>query len=184
MLATTLVVLGALAAAPALAQNGGRTGGASLPHIKAAGESLTYDGFTNFNCTQGGFTVDATAHFDIQGDAAVSGVTTLDGAPYDTFNFPLTDGPDTFTTLFSRVFTPPPPGSSSYVFVFRAQVSQGIRRIGTSVTTITCTNGLLSAVNVWTPNGEPIPAGGPAAWLALALLLAASAALRLSTRRA
>lgn len=167
----------------ALAASGERTGG-SLPGAKASGESFTYDNFTNFNCSQAQFFTNATAHFNIVGDVVLDGVTKLDGTQYDTYSIPVTGGPDTFITNFSRNFTPPPPGSSTYTFVFRSTVLQGTRRIGISETTIVCTNGALSAQNIWIAGGEPIPAGGPASWAALALLLAAAAAVRLAPRRA
>jgi hypothetical protein len=185
LLAIALLVLGALAASSARAQDGGRIGGASLPHVKAFGESLTYDTFSNFNCSQSGFTTDAVAHMDITGHVFLDGQSFLNGQPYDTYTEDLLTGPDTFPTVFSRVFTPPPPASSIYTFEFRSRVRQDERFVGLSVTTITCgTNGAFSAVNTFQPNLPPIPAGTPAGWAALALLLAAVAARRLRPRRA
>jgi hypothetical protein len=183
-LAAALLALAGIGAAPAHAQSGGRTGGASLPHVKAFGESLTYDSFSNFNCSQGGFTTDAIAHMDIAGHVLIDGQSYLNGQPYDTYSADLLTGPDTFPTVFSRTFTPPPPGSSTYEFVFRSRVRQDDRFVGWSVTTITCNAGALSAANVFAPADNPIPAGTPAGLAALALLLAAAAALRLRPRRA
>jgi len=169
--------------AVALAASGERTGPAA-PALKALGDSLTYDNFTNFNCSQLGFVAKATAHLDIAGPIHISGVTTLDGIPYDTYSLDDPGGPDQFETEFSRDFTPPPPGSATYTFVFRSNVFQNGQRLGISQTTITCANSVFSAVNVWLAAGEPIPAGQPAGWAALALLLAAAAAVRLAPRRA
>jgi len=184
ILATALLVLGAVAASPAHAENGGRIGGASLPHVKAFGESLTYDTFTNTNCSQAGFTTDAVAHMDVNGHVFLDGQSFLNGQPYDTYAEDLLTGPDTFPTTFSRVFSPPPPASSTYEFVFRSRVRQDDRFVGWSVTTITCSAGVFSAINVFQPNLPPIPAGTPAGWAVLALLLAAAAARRLRPRRA
>ena len=185
LLATLLVSLATLAAAPALAQDGGRIGGASLPHTKVFGESLTYDTFTNFTCSQTGFTTDAVAHMDIAGHVFIDGQSFLNGLPYDTYTADLLNGPDTFPTVFSRVFTPPPPASAIYTFEFRSRVRQDDRFVGWSITTITCgSGGTFNAVNTFDPADVPIPAGTPAGWAALALLLAAAAALRLRPRRA
>jgi hypothetical protein len=184
LLAAALVALAGIGAAPAHAQNGGRIDGTSLPHVKAYGESLTYDTFSNFDCSQGSFTTDAIAHMDIAGHVFIDGQSYLNGVPYDTYTADLLTGPDTFPTTFSRVFSPPPPASSTYEFIFRSRVRQDDRFVGWSVTTITCTNGALSAVNAFAPNEPPIPAGTPAGWAALALLLAAAAARRLRPRRA
>ena len=186
LLATALLVLGVFATLPALAQNGARGGSPSLPQTKAASESLTYDTFTTFNCSQSGFTTSTVVHLDITGPVIVEGTTTLDGAPYDTYTADLGIGPDTFVSSdgFGRVFTPPPPTSSTYTFVFRSRAIRDGTTVGTSVTTIACANGVFSAVNAWEPAGTPIPAGTPAAWAALALLLAAAAAARLRSRRA
>ena len=178
-----LLALAAGLPAPALAASGERVGGASLPTVKVEGESLTYDNFTNFNCSQTSFFTNATAHLNIQGDVVLLGTTTLDGSPYDAYNLPVPGGPDSFQSEFSRVFAPQP-ASSTYTFVFRSVVVQGPRRIGTSITTITCNGGVFGAANAWIPEPEPIPAGQPAAWAALALLLAAAAAVRLARRRA
>jgi len=186
LLATALLLLGVFVTLPALAQSGGRAGSPSLPHSKAAGESLTYDTFTTFNCSQSGFTTSTVVHLDIAGHVFVEGTTTLDGAPYDTFSNDLGIGPDTFVSSqgFARIFSPPPPTSSTYTFVFRSRAIRDGTTVGTSVTTITCANGVFSAVNAWEPLTSSIPAGTPAAWAVLALLLAAAAAARLRSRRA
>ena len=186
LLATALLLLGLFAALPALAQNGGRGGSPSLPQSKAVGESLTYDTFTAFNCSQSGFTTSTVVHLNITGQVFVEGTTSLDGTPYDTYTADLGIGPDTFVSSqgFARIFSPPPPTSSTYTFVFRSRAIRDGTTVGTSVTTITCANGVFSAVNAWEPAGAAIPAGTPAAWAALALLLAAAAAARLRSRRA
>lgn len=179
-----LALAGALPATASPA-SGERIGGPSIPVVKALTNALTYDNFTNFNCSQSAFFTNATAHLDIQGDVVLSGTTTLDGVQYDTYALLVSPGgPDSFQTEFSRNFSPPPPASSTYTFVFNSHVLQGGRRLGVSQTTITCANGAFSAVNVWFPGDEPIPAGGPAGWAALALLLAATAAAHLARRRA
>ena len=85
LLATALLMLGVFATLPALAQNGGRGGSPSLPHSKLVGESLTYDNFNTFNCSQGGFQTGTTVHLDIVGHVFVEGTSFLDGAPYDTY---------------------------------------------------------------------------------------------------
>ena len=177
------LALASLLPAVALAASGERTG-PSVPALKALGDSLTYDDFTNFNCSQLGFVAKATAHLDIAGPIHISGVTTLDGVFYDAYSLDDPGGPDQFETEFSRDFTPPPPGSATYTFVFRSNVFQNGQRLGISQTTITCANSVFSAVNVWLAAGEPIPAGQPAGWAALALVLAAAAAVRLAPRRA
>jgi hypothetical protein len=179
-----LFALSACLPASALAASGERVGGASLPGAKAGVEALTYDAFVNSTCSQAGFFTDATAHLDISGDVVLGGVTTLDGAHYDEYTLPVPGGPDVFPTKFFRDFAPPPPASSTWTFVFRSHVYQGGRRLGTSQTTITCTNGVFGAVNAWIPEPEPIPAGGPLGLGALALLLAAVAVRRLALRRA
>ena len=172
--------------APAWAASGGRIGAGSLPHAKAVGESLTYDSFSNFSCSQAGFTTDAIARMDIAGHVLVQGSTRLNGVPYDTYFDDLETGPDTFPTEFFRPRVGDPPfdaGSNSYTFAFSSRVTVDGRTVGTSVTTITCTAGAFSAFNEWIPGPEPVPAGHPAAWAALALLLAAAAARRLAARR-
>lgn len=147
------------------------------------GASLTYDGFTGFNCSQSGFFTSAVGHLTIQGAATVEGRTFLDGKPYDTYTLDLGTGPATFPTDFSRTFASPPPSSSTYRFVFDSQTFAGKRQVGRSVTTIVCQNGVLSATNVWT-TPEPVPAGHPAAAAALALFLAGAGWARLRARRA
>lgn len=182
--AASLFAIALASSALAAPGSGERTAPAPGTGAKASSESLTYDGFSGFNCSQAGFFTLATGHLDIAGPVSVAGRTTLDGAPYDTYAFDLGTGPDTFQTTFERTFAPPPPGSATYTFVFRSDVYQGARFVGSSITTIACANGAMSAANVWRPLAEPIPAGPPAAWIALALLLAASGVARLARRGA
>lgn len=174
-------------ALPAHAGQGGSGGllGSSSPGSKYAndGESLTYDSFSGFNCSQGAFFTSAIGHLDIKGPVIVEGRTLLDGKPFDTYTLDLGTGPATFPTDFSRTFTSPAPSSSTYKFVFDSRAMQGKRQVGRSVTTIVCQNGALSAANVWTTL-EPVPAGHPATWAALALLLAGAGWVRLRARRA
>ena len=181
-----LVALALALALPAHAAQGGSGGllGSSAPEAKDAsqGESLTYDSFTGFNCSQSGFFTSAVGHLTIRGAVTVEGRTFLDGKPYDTYTLDLGTGPATFPTDFSRTFASPPP-SSTYQFVFDSRALAGKRQVGRSVTTIVCQNGVLSAANVWT-TPEPVPAGHPAAGAALALLLAGAAWARLRARRA
>ena len=180
-------MLAAILASPAHAQNGGRAGGGSLPGTKADGESLTYTDFSAFNCSQTGFTADAVAHLDIAGHIFIDGTTSLNGKPYDTYADDLAFGPDTFNTKFFRPRLNDPPfdaGSSTYTFEFVSRVRRDDEFLGYSVTTITCAGGAFSAVNAWQPAAPPIPTGHPVGWAALALLLAAAAAARLSPRRA
>jgi hypothetical protein len=187
LVSALLVALAFVVAAPsAHGASGERTGGPSLPMVKANGESLTYDTFTGGSCSQAGFAVNTVAHVAIDGTIDVAGQTFLNGAPYDTYAY-QDFGPDSYATDFSRPRPGDPPfgaTSSSYVFVFQSVVRRSNEVLGKSVTTITCANGVLvSAANQWISNAEPIPAGHPAAWAALALLLAAAAAMRLTTRR-
>lgn len=184
LLAVLLVALAGIAASPAHAANGERVGNGSLPQTKAVSDSLTYDSFSSFNCSQTGFFANAVAHMDISGHVFIDGQTYLNGVPYDTYFEDLLFGPDTFPTDFSRNFTPPPPANSTYTFVFRSRVRQDDRQVGVSTTTITCANGAFSAVNDWESAAAAVPAGDPATWAALGALLAAAAALRLRARRA
>ncbi|CAG0967840.1 hypothetical protein BURK1_01060 [Burkholderiales bacterium] len=176
-----------VANAPAFAAdgNGGRDGVSTPAGSKAAAGSLIYDSFTGFNCSQSGFVTSAVAHLDISGPVTGAGTTTLDGVPYDAYVVDnLGSGPDTFPTSFFRTFTPPPPSSSTYVFVYTTIVTQNGAPLGQSITTIECADGAFSASNVWLGVPEPIPAGHPAAWAALALLLAGGGLARLARRRA
>ena len=158
--------------------------GPASPGAKAASESLTYDSFTASSCSQGGFTTLAIGRMNIVGPVVIDGRTTLDGVNYDSYLLDLNTGPATFDTSFDRTFAPPPPASSTYTFVFDSTARQGARELGRSVTTIRCTNGAFSAINVWIPRAEPIPTGHPGAWVALTLLLAAAGLARLRAGRA
>ncbi len=173
-------------ALPAQAGPGGSGGLLDSPATgskdASEGESLTYDSFTGFNCSQSGFFTSAIGRLTIKGAVTVEGRTFLDGKPYDTYTLDLRTGPATFPTDFSRTFASPPP-SSTYQFVFDSQARAGKRQVGRSVTTIVCQNGVLSAANVWT-TPEPVPVGHPAAGAALALLLAGAGWARLRARRA
>lgn len=171
-------------ALPAVAAGGsGGISGPAIPGAKAASESLTYDNFTASGCSQSGFSTLALGHLNIVGPVVVDGTSTLDGAVYDVYSLDLNTGPATFDTSFDRAFAPPPPGSSTYTFVFDSRARQGTREVGRSVTTIRCTNGVFSAFNVWIPRAEPIPTGHPGAWVALALLLTAAGLARLRAGR-
>lgn len=182
-----LLALALALALPAQAGQGGSGGllGSPATGSKDAseGESLTYDSFTGFNCSQSGFFTSAVGHLTIRGAVTVEGRTFLDGKPYDTYTLDLRTGPATFPTDFSRTFASSPPSSSTYRFVFDSQALAGKRKVGRSVTTIVCQNGVLSAANVWT-TPEPVPAGHPATGAALALLLAGAGWARLRARRA
>lgn len=168
----------------ASAQGGsGGLDGAAPPSAKAASASLTYDSFTGGSCSQGEFVTAAIGHLGIAGAVIVEGTTSLDGKPYDAYTLDLGIGPATFGTAFFRTFTPPPPPSQTYTFVYSSSVRQGDREFGRSITTIQCANGTLSASNVWVPRPEPVPAGSPAAWAALALLLLAVGHARLRAGR-
>ncbi|MFO1283995.1 MAG: hypothetical protein U1F51_16295 [Burkholderiales bacterium] len=172
----------ALTPSVALAANGERlaagTGGA-----KADDESLRYDGFSGFNCSQSSFTVDALAHLNIAGPVSLEGTSTLGGVPYDSYFADLGTGPDTFPTNFGRDFTgsgkPPGPSTPVYEFVFNSIAKTGNRVVGRSVTTIRCTNGALSASNrFFSAEPESIPVDSPAALLVLGLALALAARSR------
>lgn len=180
------VVFGLLAAlAVALAPLGahGASGerlAAGTGGVKADGESLRYDGFSGFNCSQSSFTVDALAHLNIAGPVSIEGTSSLGGVPYDSYFADLGTGPDTFPTNFGRDFTaqgkPPGPLTPVYEFVFNSIAKTGNRVVGRSVTTIRCTNGALSASNRFiSAEPEPIPVDSPAALLVLGLALAAAA---------
>ncbi len=172
-------------ALPAVAAGGsGGISGPATPGAKVASESLTYDNFTTSGCSQAGFSTLALGHLNIVGPVVIDGTTSLDGVSYDSYSLDLNTGPATFDTSFDRTFAPPPPGSSTYTFVFDSKASQGTREVGRSVTTISCANGAFSAVNVWIPRAEPIPTGHPGAWVALALLLTAAGLARLRALRA
>ncbi len=177
-------LLALLVALTASAQGGsGGLAGPAPPSAKAASESLTYDNFSGGSCSQGGFVTGAVGHLGIAGAVIVEGATFLDGKPYDTYTLDLGVGPATFGTEFFRTFSPPPPPSHTYRFVYSSSVRQGDREFGRSITTIDCTNGTLSASNAWVPRPEPVPAGSPAAWAALALLLLAAGHARLRAGR-
>jgi hypothetical protein len=172
-------------ALPAVAAGGsGGLSSTATPGAKAASESLTYDNFAQSGCSQAGFFTLAIAHLNIVGPVVIDGTTTLDGMIYDSYSHDLGTGPATFDTIFDRAFAPPPPGSSTYTFVFDSKARQGSREVGRSVTTISCANGAFSAFNVWIPWAEPVPTGHPGAWVALALLLTATGIARLRAGRA
>jgi hypothetical protein len=186
-MAWAVVVLAAVLAHPAHASSGGRVGGSSLPLAKAELGSLFYDTFTTASCSQNGFSAAAVAHMTISGQVRVAGQTYLDGVQYDAFSEDLGLGPATFDTTFLRPRPTDPPfgaASATYALVFNAIVFNDGVPVGTVVTTITCTNGAFSAASQFTVGVPGVPAGHPASWAALALMLAAIAALRLSARRA
>jgi hypothetical protein len=168
----------------AQAMNGGRAGtGAGLPPVaKATPPSLRYSNFLvgAATCGTAGFSVDATVSTDIVGLFSQSGRTLLDGVQFDTYTLPDDTGPFVDDTNFSRSFSPPPPASSTWEFVYLTTIVQGGRQLGVSRTTIRCTSGILSASSQWIPAYAEVPVGTPAglAWLAALLALAAFARLR------
>jgi len=170
--------------AAAQAASGGRTSfGAGLPPVaKAASPSLQYSNFLvgAATCGVGGFSVDATISTDIVGPFSQSGRTLLDGAPFDVYTLPDDAGPFVDDTEFFRNFTPPPPITSTYEFVYLTTVTQSGRMLGVARTTIRCTNGVLSASSDWLPAFAEVPVGTPAglALLAAALAFAAFARFR------
>jgi hypothetical protein len=142
----------------------------------AASGSLTYTGLSG-TCDANTFSLSATASATFPGSANVAGSTTLNGNPYDTFTFSL-GSPSTFATSFGRTFSPALP-SNTYTFVFNSAVTYGGILQGTSVTTITCTAGVLTATNAWVAAPTPsVPTMSDGALWALALLLAGAVAWR------
>jgi hypothetical protein len=162
--------------------SGGREGLSSVPSAKMFTGSLTYTNFGGSSCSETAFFTAATAHLNIAGFSNGAGSTTLNGLAYDVFVPNLGQGPDSFNTTFSRAFNPPV-ASSTYTFVFKTVVTSEGRLVGTSVTTVECAGGGLSAISEWQPYALEVPAGQPATWVALTLLLAVAGA-RLARRRA
>lgn len=169
-------------AAPLHAASGESKGPSSDPFAKAAFPSLTYDGFTGGFCSQDEFRTDVTAHYDVVGLVNISGTTFLNGSFYDAYAFTET-GPAAYVADFKRVFIPPL-ASSTYRFDFQSVVRQGTRVLGTSATTIFCTNGVLTAASLWMPYSEPIPVLPPAPLGMLVLLMAVAGLARLRNDRA
>lgn len=161
-------------AGPASAMSSGERG-EPAPATKLVNDALTYSNFAG-ECSQTAFVVNATGNLAVVGGPVSGpGATTLDGQPYDTYDLDLKTGPATFVTKFDRVFPAPLP-SSNYEMVFTTRVVLGGAEQGQSITTIRCTNGVVSAWNRAIPSTPMlVPVGGPLMWLALTLLLAASA---------
>lgn len=166
------------AASGAQAASGERLGPSIQPIPKAGTGSITFTDFFGGTCSDAGFTVTATARINIVGLFDLQGTTTLDGVPFDTYGF-TESGPDQYLTTFKRDFTPPPPASPNYVFVFSADVLQGGTLLGRSRTTITCQASVLQAQSIWLPAGAAVPVGGPAGLALLVALLGLAAVARL-----
>jgi len=173
-----------LAASPAArADHGGRTSfsGGGVPAVsKAASPSIRYSDFLvgAATCGANGFSVDATISTDIVGLFSQSGRTLLDGVQYDTYTIPDDVGPFVDDTNFFRSFSPPPPTSSTWEFVYLTTVTQSGRTLGVSRTTIRCTSGVLAASSQWLPAHAEVPVGTPAGLALLSALLALAAFAR------
>lgn len=173
-----------LAAALPVAQaaDGGRASfGTGLPPVAKTGlPSIQYSDFLvgAATCGVNGFSVDATISTDIVGLFSQSGRTLLDGVQYDTYTIPDDVGPFVDDTIFSRNFSPPPPTTSTWEFVYLTTVTQGGRTLGVSRTTIRCTSGVLSASSQWLSASAEVPAGTPAGLALLSALLALAAFAR------
>jgi hypothetical protein len=164
-----LVIAGSAIAANSSGQPTGAT--SSIPVTGAFNTpALTYNSFSG-TCSQAAFSLNATAVQAANGTIDITGNTTLNGLAFDTFAFQLTNGPQTFATTFARTFTPPPPASSTYTFVFNSGVRQAGNFLGTSVTTITCTGGVISATNNFVAAGA-VPTLSEWSLILLALMLA------------
>ena len=145
---------------------------------------LTYGAFTGGTCSQGAFSVGATGTLLTTEPTTVKGLTFLDGAPYDTFTFALPPGPLVFGTGFGRSFSPPPPASATYTFVFSSNLlTESGQFLGRSVTTFQCTDGVLTGSNAWVDGAAvPIPTLSEWTMILLALILAGGGALALRRR--
>lgn len=180
--AALLAVLVAAASSAAFAANGGRTSfGAGVPPVaKASSPSLRYSNFLvgAATCGTSGFSVDATISTDIVGLFSQSGRTLLDGVQFDTYTLPDDTGPFVDDTAFFRNFSPPPPTTSTWEFVYLTTVTQSGRTLGVSRTTIRCTGGILSAANEWLSATAEVPVGTPAGLALLSALLALAAFAR------
>jgi hypothetical protein len=172
-----IAAFGLVIAGSALAVNnsGQPTGAGSATHITGAYNTpaLTYNSFTGGTCSQTAFFVDATGVDNTNGTANVFVTETLNGLPFSSGSFQLTNGPFTFPTSFGTTFTPPPPASSTYTFVFTSAVSQAGNFLGNSITTVTCTGGVLSATNTFVAAGS-VPTLSEWSLILLALMLAAA----------
>lgn len=126
---------------------------------QAQTHTLTYSGFSG-TCSVSGFSMGATANYNLPTAVTVNGNTTLNGAAYDTFSFGLGAGTGTFATGFSRTFSPAL-GSNTFTFVFNSVLVDASTAVvyGTSVTTINCAAGVFSATNAFVPAGGVY--GGP-----------------------
>ncbi len=175
-------IASALTVGPVFAKSSGERG-APATASKLVNDALVYSGFSG-ECSQTAFVVNATGNLAVVGGPVTGqGATTLDGAPYDTYDLDLGAGPATFATKFDRVFQAPLP-SANYEMVFTTRVMLGGIEQGQSITTIVCTNGIVSARNRAIPSApEQVPVGGWPVWLALTLLLASSVAIRIPVGR-
>jgi hypothetical protein len=139
----------------------------------AGGYSLTYDSFVG-TCNVNGFSTSAVAYADFATEVRIDGTTTLDGAPYDTYAFGLPGGAYSFGTGFARGFAPAL-ADATYTFVFNSRIlAEGLK--GTSIITISCSDGVLSGSNVFDLHStQEIPTLGQLGLGALALLLGGGA---------
>jgi hypothetical protein len=173
------IVIGAAlgAATSAIAANIGQpVGPAAQPQSvipqSATTPVLTYDTFTGGTCDATAFNTAATGHDNANGFVDVSVTTTLNGAAYTQSGvFSLGPGPFSFATSFGNGFAPVLT-SNTWTYVFNSRVSQTGNFLGTSVTTIQCTGGVLSATNAWVP-GTGVPTLSTWALIALGLALLA-----------
>lgn len=173
----------ALSTGASAAENG-EPGGSAAPSGAApgAGYLLTYDNFSG-TCDTAGFTSSATGHALLETDVVVDGRGRLNGAAHSTYGFPLSGGDYSYPTGFSRVYAPAEPDATwQYVFYSRL-LAEGDQ--GTSITTITCTNGVFTASNRFDATStQEIPTLSQLGLVALALLLGAGAIFALRRRTA
>lgn len=172
-----------LSPAVAIASSGQRSGPSIVPLPKADAGSVTYSDFFGGSCNDAGFSVQATARITLNGPYQIQGRTTLDGTPFDTYN-DVDVGPDQFPVTFVRTFTPPPPATSTYEFVFHSDFLQNGTLVGRTLTTVRCQATVLQASSRWSPAHAEVPVGGPAVLAGLAAALAFAGYARLRTRPA
>lgn len=157
--------------------SGEPSGAATTAITPAAFGSLTYSNLAG-TCSTTGFSLTANSAVTFPGTVIVNGSTTLNGTAYDTFTFSL-GSPASFATGFSRTFTAAQP-TNTYTFVFNSGVTFLGLPQGTSVTTVSCNAGVLSATNVWIAVATPVvPTTSQGTLWALGLLLAAAAVWRM-----
>ena len=147
--ATASMLFTATSFAATMGEFGGAASPTSAPNAYNT-PILTYTNFTGGSCTQTGFSVNATGNDNANGTVNVNVTGTVNGATFTSGSFNLGPGPFTFATSFGQpTFTSPAPTSNTYTVVFNSNVFQGGQFLGTSVTTIQCTAGVLSATNVF-----------------------------------